>query len=253
MASASRRSIATSCPDPDVLSPALRGQFPGEKAEPHPPASPLLVALGDAAGGGRPWGERRTAPSCGASATVFDGGSVAGLADGPLLERFARRGDDDSGTSAFAVLVERHGPMVCRVCRATLRDEHEAEDAFQAVFLVLARKARSLWVRDSLGPWLHAVALRTAAVRPVRGEAPPRPRTPAGRVDRPSTSTNRRDDDPSPVIHEELGKLPDRYRRPWSSATSKGSPTRRPPAGSAGRSGRSRAASPAAGTGSASD
>ena len=95
--------------------------------------------------------------------TVFDGGSVAGLADGPLLERFARRGHEGSGTSAFAVLVERHGPMVWRVCRATIRDEHEAEDAFQAVFLVLARKARTLWVRDSLGPWLHAVALRTAA------------------------------------------------------------------------------------------
>ncbi len=141
---------------------------------------------------------------------VFDGGSVAGLADGPLLERFARR-DGDAAESAFAVLVERHGPMVWRVCRATLRDEHEAEDAFQAVFLVLARKARALWVRDSLGPWLHAVTLRTAAY--ARSETKRRldlerrrAESIVPRFDEPPR------DDPSPVIHEELGKLPDRYR-----------------------------------------
>ena len=52
--------------------------------------------------------------------------------------------------------------MVLHVCRAILRDEHDAEDAFQATFLVLVRKAGSLWVRDSLGPWLHQVACRAA-------------------------------------------------------------------------------------------
>src|SRR5262249_56514052 len=64
---------------------------------------------------------------------------------------------------AFAALVARHGPMVLGACRAALGGEHDAQDAFQAVFLVLVQRARSLWVRDSLGPWLHAVAMRVAA------------------------------------------------------------------------------------------
>ena len=66
---------------------------------------------------------------------------------------------------AFATLVERHGPMVLRVCRAILRHEHETEDAFQATFLVLVRKADSLWVRDSLGPWLYRVACERCSSR----------------------------------------------------------------------------------------
>ena len=68
-----------------------------------------------------------------------------------------------SAELAFSALVERHEAMVWRVCLAIMRDEHEAEDAFQATFHVLVRKARSLWVRDSLGPWLHQVACRTAS------------------------------------------------------------------------------------------
>ena len=55
--------------------------------------------------------------------------------------------------------------MVLRVCRAVLRDSHDADDAFQATFLVLVRRAGSLWVRDSLGPWLHQVAHRAASAR----------------------------------------------------------------------------------------
>ena len=69
---------------------------------------------------------------------------------------------DDSAELAFAALVKRHGPMVLRVCRVALGDEHDAQDAFQAVFLVLVQKARLLRVQDSLGPWLHAVALRVS-------------------------------------------------------------------------------------------
>ncbi len=93
--------------------------------------------------------------------TLFDGGTVTGLTDGQLLERFGTRGDA-AADLAFAALLERHGPMVMGVCRKIVRDEHEAEDAFQATFLVLAIKGRSLWVRDSLGPWLHRVACRIA-------------------------------------------------------------------------------------------
>src|SRR5216110_2119733 len=88
--------------------------------------------------------------------------TVRELTDGQLLERFSTdRGE--AGELAFAALVERHGPMVLRVCRGVLADPHDTQDAFQATFLVLVRKARALWVRDSLGPWLHQVAYRTAS------------------------------------------------------------------------------------------
>src|SRR5206468_30970 len=78
--------------------------------------------------------------------------------DGRLLERFARRGEE----AAFEALLRRHGPMVLGVCRRLLPDAHEAEDAFQATFLLLVRKAGALRRPESLGPWLHGVARRTA-------------------------------------------------------------------------------------------
>src|ERR1700722_16793704 len=93
--------------------------------------------------------------------TLFDVGVCSGLTDSQLLERFAtHRGE--AAELAFAALIDRHGPMVLRACRGILRDDHEAMDAFQATFLVLVRKGRALWVRDSLGPWLHRVACRAA-------------------------------------------------------------------------------------------
>ncbi len=93
--------------------------------------------------------------------SLFDGGSVAGLSDRQLLDRFNDR-RDAAGETAFAALVTRHGPMVLHVCRQILGDHQHAEDAFQAVFLVLARKARSIRDPDLLGNWLYGVALRTA-------------------------------------------------------------------------------------------
>src|SRR5277367_2451045 len=93
--------------------------------------------------------------------SLFEGTSVAGLTDRQLLERFiARR--DPAGEAAFAALVTRHGPMVLDVCRHILGDLHHAEDAFQAVFLVLARRARSIRDPDLLANWLYGVAFRTA-------------------------------------------------------------------------------------------
>jgi RNA polymerase sigma factor (sigma-70 family) len=84
--------------------------------------------------------------------------AAASVSDAQLLERFAARRDGD----AFALLVRRHGPMVLGVCRRVLQDWHAAEDAFQATFLVLARRAGSLRRPQAVGAWLHGVAHRTA-------------------------------------------------------------------------------------------
>ena len=93
---------------------------------------------------------------------LFRAGSAVGLSDGQLLERFVV-GHDEVAESAFNVLVERHGPMVLAVCRRVLRDPHDAQDAFQATFLVLVRKAGTIRKRGSLAEWLHGVALRVSA------------------------------------------------------------------------------------------
>ncbi len=93
---------------------------------------------------------------------LFEAGAVGGLTDKQLLERFRTR-DGEAAEWAFAALVERHGPMILRVCRRILRDEHAAQDAFQATFLVLVRMAGSLRAEGSLGGWLHSVACRVAA------------------------------------------------------------------------------------------
>ncbi len=95
-------------------------------------------------------------------------GRSASLRTGNCLSGF-RPAEGEAAELAFEALVERHGPMVLRVCRAQLVDPHETQDAFQATFLILIQKARALWVRDSLGPWLHQVALRTASCGPLGG------------------------------------------------------------------------------------
>ena len=94
--------------------------------------------------------------------SLFESGSMAGLTDRQLLERYIASGREATGEAAFATLVTRHGPMVLGVCRLLVGDTHHAEDAFQAVFVVLARKARSIRDPDLLGNWLYGVAIRTA-------------------------------------------------------------------------------------------
>jgi RNA polymerase sigma factor (sigma-70 family) len=92
-------------------------------------------------------------------------GSLVGLTDGQLLERFrsaSSAGDLDAAEAALTALVERHAAMVWGVSRSLIRDPHDAEDAFQATFLILVRKAGSLCVRETIGGWLHVVAYRTA-------------------------------------------------------------------------------------------
>src|SRR5437773_4416158 len=90
---------------------------------------------------------------------VFDGvRQQAAGGDAALLDRYLGCRDED----AFGVIVHRHGPMVLGVCRRVLRDVHAAEDAFQATFLVLAKKAGSVRPPGVLGAWLYGVAYRTA-------------------------------------------------------------------------------------------
>ncbi|WP_406693954.1 RNA polymerase sigma factor [Singulisphaera sp. Ch08] len=141
--------------------------------------------------------------------TLFHTGTGAGLSDGQLLERFTTQSDEDA-ERAFAALVHRHGPTVLRVCRGVLRDTHDAEDAFQATFLVLAGKARSIRQRNSVGSWLYGVALRVSSeMRFVAA----RRRTHEGRVaGMKQESLSGEDDDSSQVVHEELARLPDRLR-----------------------------------------
>ncbi len=144
--------------------------------------------------------------------SLLEDGAAGALADGDLLARFAaRRGD--SAEAAFAALVERHGPMVLHACRAILRDPHAAQDACQATFLLLARRAGSLWVRDSIAPWLHAVACRVAkGARAAEGRRLALERR---AWDRAAKGVEPRGlDDLGRALHEEIDRLPDRLKAP---------------------------------------
>lgn len=145
--------------------------------------------------------------------SLLEGGAAGGLADGQLLERFQARREDEAGERAFAALVDRHGPMVLRVCRDALRDPHDAQDAFQATFLVLARKAASIRRRDALGPWLHGVALRVASASRASAARRRRHERRAAELS-PRLFLAEERPEPSAALHEEIGRLPERYRAP---------------------------------------
>jgi RNA polymerase sigma factor (sigma-70 family) len=142
---------------------------------------------------------------------LYTVGTLAGLTDAQLLERFlARRGDE--AEEAFAALMHRHGPTVLGVCRRMLPASHDAEDAFQATFLVLARRAAAIGRRERLANWLYGVAVRTAKEarrRSARDQAIKRRLMDLNRV---ASEPPEGEDEVLPLLDEELSRLPERYR-----------------------------------------
>jgi RNA polymerase sigma-70 factor (ECF subfamily) len=145
--------------------------------------------------------------------TLFEAGTIVGRSDVELLDRFLGAGGP-AAELAFTTLVEWHGPMVWRVCRDVLRESNDADDAFQATFLILARRAGSIRQRSSLGPWLYGVALRvarSARSRAVRRRS--RERSVEGLEQEEARAYADRLD-AAPILHEEVGRLPEKYRTP---------------------------------------
>ncbi|WP_165250932.1 RNA polymerase sigma factor [Paludisphaera soli] len=143
-------------------------------------------------------------------------GTATGATDHQLLERFrSAEGPSDAGAeAAFAALVDRHAALVWGVCRRGLPDRADAEDAFQATFLVLVRKAASVRAdaRGSLGPWLYGVARRVAArIRRQARNLPPPIGEPSD-ADDPAIAAERRE--ACAAVSAELDRLPAKYRRP---------------------------------------
>jgi RNA polymerase sigma factor (sigma-70 family) len=153
-------------------------------------------------------------PAPGAVPTLSNPNAAAKSSDVELLRQFLSR-TGEQAEAAFATLVERHGPMVDRVCRDILGNRHEAQDVAQAVFLVLARKARSVRKPESLGPWLHGVSLRVA--RRARSDAARQKVAERRKAEimRLSDHTECRSEPMDySELHEEIDRLPAKYRQP---------------------------------------
>ncbi len=143
--------------------------------------------------------------------TLFHCGTTGQQSDAELLERFAA-GRGEIAEAAFAALMERHGKMVLGVCQRVLGNHQAAEDAFQATFLVLARKAASIAHREQLANWLYGVALRAALEargRAARRKAREKRYSSMLPVEMPDPSVS---SDVRVVLDEELARLPERYR-----------------------------------------
>ena len=145
---------------------------------------------------------------------LFEVGTVGDLSDAELLDRFLGR-DAGRAESAFAALVERHGAMVLSVCRRGLGDEHDAQDAFQATFLALARRAGAIRRRDSVACWLFGVADRVSVK--MRGGRDRRRaverRAGTLRVESQEEAIGS-EANHWPALREELARLPEAYRAP---------------------------------------
>jgi RNA polymerase sigma factor (sigma-70 family) len=127
--------------------------------------------------------------------------------DGELLERYLRTGN----VAGFSALLTRHGPMVWNVCWRLLHHREDVEDAFQACFLLLARRGESIRKQSSVGSWLHGVAYRVAqTIRRTRGRVPAAARM----VDEPDVLEELSAREAQVLLHEELDRLPERLRAP---------------------------------------
>lgn len=131
------------------------------------------------------------------------------LSDGQLLERFVARREE----AIFHVLLRRHGPMVQGVCRRWLHDPHQADDAFQATFLVLVRRAEAIGRREAVGAWLYRVAFRIAARSKMKSDRQRQREGPIADVAGPPTA-DAASSELRLVLDEELNRLPRKYRDP---------------------------------------
>ncbi|HMC63708.1 MAG TPA: sigma-70 family RNA polymerase sigma factor, partial [Gemmataceae bacterium] len=134
--------------------------------------------------------------------------SAMSMTDGQLLECFMTRRDE----AAFEALVRRHGPMVLNVCRRTVGNLQDAEDAFQAVFLILARKAASVVPREGVGNWLYGVAYRTARRAKAASSRHYAREKQVKDMPHPVIEQPHGSGDVELVLDEELNKLPAKYR-----------------------------------------
>jgi RNA polymerase sigma factor (sigma-70 family) len=141
---------------------------------------------------------------------LFVEGTISGQTDGRLLERFL----DGRDEAAFAALVERHGPMVFRTCQTVIRDRVSAEDAFQATFLVLVCKARTIRGREAIGGWLHRVAYRIAVQASADAAARRSRERLVGDPIVPDQARDDGSDDWRRIVHEEVARLSEKYRQP---------------------------------------
>ncbi len=162
---------------------------------------------------------RTSGMASGDLASLYSLGAAGALSDGQLLERFLARDEPAASEAAFAALLSRHGSLVLAVCRRELADEDEAHDAFQATFLVLASKARTIRKRESVGSWLLGIARRVAARARVES-ARRRRLLERFAATRPAEAAN---ESPAATIADtldhavllaEVDRLPERFREP---------------------------------------
>jgi RNA polymerase sigma factor (sigma-70 family) len=147
---------------------------------------------------------------------IADPGRTAAVSDACLLESFVTRRDE----AAFELLLWRHGAMVLNLCRRLLRREQDAEDAFQATFLTLVRKAASITKRASLASWLYKVAYRIALTARAR-DASVRPLPQALAEGLASADSGQLPDyDLGLVLDQEVNRLPEKYRAPCNARKS---------------------------------